>query len=63
MNINKPWQPWSKVFFSTHSERKAAHYGGFDFVGCELDEDYFKAAKERINQETKQIDIFGGATA
>lgn len=33
----------------------AAHYGGFDFVGCELDEDYFKAAQERFKRETAQI--------
>jgi site-specific DNA-methyltransferase (adenine-specific) len=36
----------------------AAHYGGFDFVGCELDEDYFKAAKERISRETAQVALF-----
>lgn len=36
----------------------AAHYGGFDFVGCELDEDYFKAAQERIERETAQLDMF-----
>ncbi len=36
----------------------AAHYGGFDFVGCELDEDYFKAAQERIERETAQIEMF-----
>ena len=36
----------------------AAHYGGFDFVGCELDEDYYKAATERFNNETKQVDMF-----
>jgi site-specific DNA-methyltransferase (adenine-specific) len=36
----------------------AAHYGGFDFVGCELDEDYFKAAQGRFEKETAQIDIF-----
>lgn len=39
----------------------AAHYGGFEFVGCELDEDYFQASVERIKQQTAQIDIFGGA--
>jgi len=27
----------------------AAHYGGFDFVGCELDEDYYKAACKRFD--------------
>ena len=36
----------------------AAHYGGFDFVGCELDEDYFNAAKVRIDHETKQKALF-----
>lgn len=38
----------------------AAHYGGFDFVGMELDEDYYKAACERFERETAQIDMFGG---
>ncbi len=33
----------------------AAHYGGFDFVGCELDEDYYNAAKQRFDNETRQI--------
>lgn len=33
----------------------AAHYGGFDFVGCELDEDYFKAAQARFDAETSQL--------
>jgi len=36
----------------------AAHYGGFDFVGCELDEDYFKAASERFERETAQQALF-----
>ena len=36
----------------------AAHYGGFDFVGCELDQDYFKAAQERIERETAQTSMF-----
>jgi site-specific DNA-methyltransferase (adenine-specific) len=36
----------------------AAHYSGFDFVGCELDEDYFKAAEARFDKETAQLDIF-----
>lgn len=36
----------------------AAHYGGYDFVGCELDKDYYDAAKERFNRETSQIDLF-----
>jgi site-specific DNA-methyltransferase (adenine-specific) len=36
----------------------AAHYGGFDFVGCELDEDYFKAAKQRFDDQTRQKAMF-----
>ena len=36
----------------------AAHYGGFDFVGCELDEDYFKAAQKRFDNETRQVAMF-----
>lgn len=36
----------------------AAHYGGFDFVGCELDEDYFKAALARFEAETAQESLF-----
>lgn len=32
----------------------AAHYGGFDFVGMELDEDYYKAACKRFESETAQ---------
>ena len=36
----------------------AAHYSGFDFVGCELDADYFNAATARFDNETKQGDMF-----
>jgi len=36
----------------------AAHYFGCDFVGCEIDVDYFNAAKERFENETKQFDLF-----
>lgn len=36
----------------------AAHYAGFDFVGCELDKDYFESASERFKRETSQVDMF-----
>lgn len=36
----------------------AAHYFGCDFVGCEIDEDYFKAASERFDRETRQVAMF-----
>jgi len=37
----------------------AAHYFGVDFIGCEIDEDYYKAACDRFDNETKQIDLLG----
>jgi len=36
----------------------AAHYSGHDFVGIELDEDYFNAASNRFEENTRQVDIF-----
>ncbi len=36
----------------------AAHYFGCDFVGCEKDEYYYKAAVERFDNETAQKDMF-----
>ena len=38
----------------------AAHYFGCDFVGCEIDPDYYKAAKERFDKETRQEGLFDG---
>lgn len=32
----------------------AAYYGGFDFVGTELDPDYYEAAKARFKRDTAQ---------
>jgi site-specific DNA-methyltransferase (adenine-specific) len=40
----------------------AAHYFGCDFVGIELDPDYFAAAKARFDAETRQIDLLGGVS-
>lgn len=36
----------------------AAHYFGCDFVGCEIDQDYYNAAKERFGLETAQHTLF-----
>ena len=36
----------------------AAHYYGVDFVGLELDSDYFDAAKNRFDLQTRQQDLF-----
>jgi len=40
------------------SSAVAAHYGEFDFVGIELDDDYYKSAIKRIEKETAQISLF-----
>ena len=36
----------------------AAHYAGIYLTAIELDEDYFKAACERVERETRQMDFF-----
>lgn len=36
----------------------AAHKLGFDFVGCEIDCDYYSAAKSRLDDESRQLEIF-----
>ena len=59
--LTKYAKPEMKIL-DTHlgsgSSAIAAHYFGCDFVGIELDEDYFNAAKERIEQQTAQLDMF-----
>jgi len=45
-------------FLGTGTTAIAAHYSGFEFVGCELDADYYKAAQARFDKETAQLDIF-----
>jgi site-specific DNA-methyltransferase (adenine-specific) len=36
----------------------ACHYFGVHLTGCELDEDYFKAGVERVENETRQLTLF-----
>ena len=36
----------------------AAHDGGFEFVGVELDEEYYNAAKERLILHQRQLNLF-----
>ena len=40
-------------YMGSGSTGKAALREGFDFIGCELDPDYFKIAETRINNEIK----------
>jgi len=40
------------------SSRIAAYKGGFNFVGFEIDEDYFNAQEKRFNNYKKQLTLF-----
>ena len=42
----------------SQSSRIAAHRLGFDYVGCELDKEYFDKGNERFKEETKQLTLF-----
>ena len=57
-NYAKPGDKILDTHLGSGSSAIAAHYAGHDFVGIELDEDYFKAASKRVDNETRQVDIF-----
>ena len=54
-NYAKPGQRILDTHLGSGSSAIAAHYFGCDFVGCEIDVDYFNAAKERFDRETRQV--------
>lgn len=54
----KPGQRILDTHLGSGSSAIAAHYFGCDFVGCEIDTDYFNAAKERFVRETRQVAMF-----
>lgn len=60
--LQKYAQPGDKIL-DTHlgsgSSAIAAHDLGFDFVGYELDTEYFDKAKERLRQHQRQLSLFG----
>ncbi len=53
-NYAKPGQRILDTHLGSGSSAIAAYYFGVDFVGCEIDKDYYKAAKERFDNETRQ---------
>ena len=55
MNYAKKGQRVFDSHLGSGSSAIAAHYFGVDFVGCELDKDYFEAAKTRFDMATKQL--------
>ena len=54
-------KPGDKIFDShvgSGSIRIACHEMGFDFVGCEIDKDYWEAQEARYKQHISQGDLF-----
>ena len=45
-------------FVGSGTEVIQAEHFGLNIIGCELDEDYFKASVERIHKETRQMELF-----
>ena len=58
-NYAKPGQRILDTHLGSGSSAIAAHYFGVDFVGCELDKDYYDAAVKRFEQATAQLAMFG----
>ena len=54
-NYAKPDQRILDTHLGSGSSAIAAHYFGCDFVGCEIDESYYLAAKQRFDDETRQL--------
>lgn len=57
-NYAKPGQRILDTHLGSGSSAIAAHYYGCEFVGCELDKEYYDAAVTRFNNSTSQIDLF-----
>ena len=54
----KPGDKILDTHLGSGSSRIAAYNLGFDFVGCEIDPDYFKAQEERFAAHTAQQNLF-----
>jgi len=59
-NYAKPGQRILDTHLGSGSSAIAAHYFGCDFVGCEIDKEYFDAMMKRFKRETSQIAMFEG---
>jgi site-specific DNA-methyltransferase (adenine-specific) len=54
----KPGQRVLDTHMGSGSIAIAAHYAGIHLTACEIDADYYEAAKARIARETSQMDFF-----
>ena len=57
-NYAKPTDRILDTHLGSGSSAIAAHYAGLEFVGIELDQDYYAAAVERFKRETAQEALF-----
>ena len=57
-NYAKEGQTILDTHLGSGSSAIAAHDGGFEFVGIELDEEYYNAAKDRIIMHQRQLNLF-----
>jgi site-specific DNA-methyltransferase (adenine-specific) len=54
----KPGQRVLDTHMGSGSIAIAAHYAGIHLTACEIDADYYEAAKARIARETSQTELF-----
>tara|TARA_Y100000310_G_C20695027_1_gene825063 strand:- start:4313 stop:5038 length:726 start_codon:yes stop_codon:yes gene_type:complete len=59
INYAEPGQRIIDTHGGSFSSAIAAHYFGCDFVGCEIDKDYYEAATKRFDNETRQVALAG----
>ena len=57
-NYAKPGQRILDTHLGSGSSAITAHYFGCDFVGMEIDKDYFDAARARFKEQTRQLAMF-----
>lgn len=62
-NYAKPGQRVLDTHLGSGSIAIAAHYAGIHLTACEIDADYFHAAKARIARETSQAELFSPQNA
>ena len=54
----KPGDKILDTHLGSGSSRIAAYDAGLDFVGCEIDKDYFAKQEERFTAHTAQLSLF-----
>ena len=54
-NYAKQGQTIFDPFLGSGSSRIAAYKLGFDFVGCEIDKDYYRLQQERFDRECNGV--------